>query len=44
MKSYGTYIYPSVVINNKTYRGQLDAEAVSNAICAGFSTPPPVCD
>ena len=43
MKDYGTYIFPSIVINNKTYRGQLEEEAVTNALCAGFETPPKIC-
>ena len=35
-KSYGSGIYPSIVINNITYRGQIDPLSVFNAICAGF--------
>lgn len=42
-KQYGSGIYPSLVINNRTYRGQLETLAVANAICAGFATPPPEC-
>jgi len=34
---YGTSLFPSVVINNSTYRGQLETQAVFNAICAGFA-------
>lgn len=33
---YGTSLFPSIVINNSTYRGQLETQAVFNAICAGF--------
>jgi hypothetical protein len=43
MKDYGTYFYPAVVINNRTYRGQIESLALYNAICAGFSTPPSMC-
>jgi hypothetical protein len=42
-KIYGTGIYPSLVINNRTYRGQLESLAVFNAICAGFETAPSMC-
>jgi hypothetical protein len=43
-KTYGSGIYPSLVINNRTYRGQLESLAVFNALCAGFATPPKICD
>ena len=33
---YGSNLFPSIVINNSTYRGQLETNAVFNAICAGF--------
>jgi len=42
-RSYGTGIYPSLVINNRTYRGQIEPLAVQNAICAGFEKPPAMC-
>ena len=42
-KTYGSGIYPSLVINNRTYRGQLETLAVFNALCAGFENPPPIC-
>ena len=42
-KTYGAGIYPALVVNNRTYRGQLESLAVFNAICAGFSTPPAMC-
>lgn len=42
-RSYGSGIYPSVVINNRTYRGQLEPLALFNALCSGFSTPPTIC-
>jgi hypothetical protein len=42
-KTYGAGIYPSLVVNNRTYRGQLESLAVFNAICAGFANPPSMC-
>jgi len=39
-REYGTNIYPSIVVNQKTYRGQIEPLSVYNAICAGFTTPP----
>jgi hypothetical protein len=42
-RQYGTGIYPSVVINNRTYRGQLESLALFNALCSGFSAPPGMC-
>lgn len=41
--AYGSSINPSIVINNATYRGQLESQAVMNAICAGFANPPEHC-
>ena len=40
---YGPQLFPSVVINNQTFRGQLEVEAVFNAICAGFYNTPDFC-
>ena len=40
---YGTVLFPSIVINNQTFRGQLEKEAVMNGICAGFAQPPKMC-
>ena len=37
-------INPSMVINNSSYRGQFENQAVMNALCAGFKHPPKVCD
>ena len=34
---------PAVVINNQTFRGQLEIEAVFNAICSGFHDTPQYC-
>ena len=42
-KQFGSGIYPSIVINNRTYRGQIESLAVFNALCAGFSEPPSMC-
>ena len=42
-KEFGTNIYPSVVINKKTYRGQIEPLSVYNAICAAFKDPPQQC-
>lgn len=36
-------MYPAVVINNRTYRGQLEDLAVFNALCAGFQNAPSMC-
>lgn len=38
-------ILPTLIINNRQYRGKLDKGAVLKALCAGFreSTEPPVC-
>jgi len=38
--SHGGNIIPSIVINNATYRGQMESLAVMNAICAGFHDTP----
>lgn len=43
-KTYGSGIYPSLVINNRTYRGQLESLAVFNALCAGFADTPGLCN
>ena len=42
-REYGTNIYPSIVINGKTYRGQIEPMSVFNAICSGFTNPPDQC-
>lgn len=36
MAKYGPSLFPGIVINNQTYRGQLEIEQVTNAVCAGF--------
>lgn len=42
-EKYGTSLFPAVVINNQTFRGQLEREAVFNAICSGFKDYPHYC-
>jgi len=42
-REYGTVLFPAIVINNQTFRGQFEVEAVMNAICAGFAKPPHMC-
>ena len=40
---YGSALFPSIVINNSTYRGQLETQEVMNALCAGFKDAPKMC-
>lgn len=42
-KKFGSGIFPAVVINNRTFRGQLESLSVFNALCAGFLNPPKMC-
>lgn len=42
-KAYGSGILPSIVINNITYRGQIEKLEVFNALCAGFKNSPDIC-
>jgi len=42
-KAYGAKMTPAVVINNITFRGQLEVEAVFSAICSGFADTPSFC-
>ena len=42
-EKYQPTTFPGIVINNQTFRGQLEVEAVLNAICAGFEDPPRMC-
>jgi hypothetical protein len=39
----GSHLYPSVVINNITFRGQLNPYNVFEAICAGYKDTPHEC-
>lgn len=43
-KEHGTNVYPSVVINGKGYRGQIEPLSVFNALCSAFKEPPSMCD
>lgn len=39
----GSHLYPSVVVNNITFRGQLNPYNVFEAICAGYKDTPIEC-
>ena len=41
--SYGHHLYPSVTINDVTFRGQFNPFNVFEAICAGFKDLPDDC-
>jgi hypothetical protein len=41
--NYGANFYPSIVINNRTYRGVFEPQAVFDALCAGFKSTPGQC-
>lgn len=41
--AYGHHLYPSVVINDVTFRGQMNPFNVFEAICAGFKDLPKEC-
>jgi hypothetical protein len=40
---FGASHWPALVINNITYRGDIEAEAVFFAICSGFDHAPKEC-
>lgn len=42
-KDYGHNLYPSIVINGKTFRGRLTPDNVFEAICASFENEPRAC-
>lgn len=42
-KVYGSGFWPSIVINERTYRGDLIPDDVFGAICAGFAKLPGYC-
>ena len=42
-KQYGSAYWPAVVINDRTYRGDLVPDNVLNALCSGFSEEPDFC-
>lgn len=37
------YFYPSFIINNTTFRGDMEVEEIVVALCAGFQTKPQYC-
>ena len=39
-KQYGSGYWPAVVINDRTFRGDLIPDNVLNAICSGFAKEP----
>jgi hypothetical protein len=41
--AFGAGFYPGIVINNRTYRGDMSSEDVFEAVCAGFKTRPSEC-
>lgn len=42
-QEYGTLYWPSVVINKRTFRGDLTAENVLEDLCANFEQKPEPC-
>jgi hypothetical protein len=42
-KTYGTGYWPSIVINDRSYRGDLIPDNVFNALCSSFSSEPDAC-
>ncbi len=43
-KAYGSAFWPALVINNRTYRGDLISDNVATAICSSFTSPPYYCE
>lgn len=41
--NYGHHLYPSMVINGKTFRGRISPDNVFEAICASFESEPVEC-
>lgn len=39
-KKYGSGFWPSIVINDRTYRGDMVPDSVLNAICSAFTEEP----
>ena len=39
----GTFLYPAMVINDRTFRGRLNPENVYEAVCASFRHEPKEC-
>jgi hypothetical protein len=42
-QKFGTHLSPSIVINDRTFRGRLNPDNVFEAICAAFSHEPKAC-
>jgi len=42
--TFGHHFYPSVVINNVTFRGEVSPDNVFEAICSEFKVLPRSCD
>jgi len=40
---HGNHNFPAVIINNRTYRGDLDAKSIFSSLCAGLQNPPDAC-
>ncbi|OMJ93128.1 hypothetical protein SteCoe_3945 [Stentor coeruleus] len=43
MLDRGIFFYPSLIINNQTFRGDLESVEVMTALCAGFKNQPNYC-
>jgi len=43
-EQFGTKTYPSLIINDRVYRGQIEPTSVFNAICASFVKAPETCN
>ena len=42
-KEYGSAYWPAIVINDRTYRGDMVPDNVLNALCSAFSEEPSFC-
>jgi hypothetical protein len=42
-QEYGSYLYPALTINDRTFRGRLNPENVFEAVCAAFRHEPKQC-
>ena len=40
----GIFFYPSFIINNQAFRGDMEVEEIAVALCAGFNLQPEICD
>ena len=43
IKSLGGILRPSILINNFTYRGDLEVDDIFKAMCSGFQSKPDIC-